>query len=254
MSLILMIMIANLVIGFSVGICGIAGFLLPIFYTDVCNFNLTTSLMLSFLAFAVSGALGTYNYQKIGNFNWKMAIKLGIFSILGGFLGSKANMLMSPSTAKQLLYFMVLFSGLMLILRKNNGKDLLEDTSNKVADNTILMFLIGCTVSVICSLTGGGGPILAVPFLVLLGVKTQIAVGVALWQSIFIAIPSFFNYASQVKLEDFKLAIIVIIISHAVGVFLGSKISHKIEPTKLKKFIAYLSIVVSIVLTFRLWI
>ena len=62
--------LANLLIGAFVGLCGVAGFLLPMFYTSVLKLDVAESLALSFAAFIVSGILGSVNYQKAGYSIW----------------------------------------------------------------------------------------------------------------------------------------------------------------------------------------
>ena len=58
---------ANMAVGGCIGICGIAGFLLPMLYTGGLGFDVTYALALSFLAFLVSGIIGSFNYYKAGN-------------------------------------------------------------------------------------------------------------------------------------------------------------------------------------------
>ena len=244
--------VANLIIGITVGLSGIAGFLLPIFYTDLLNYPLNLSLTLSFLAFSVSGIVGALNYKRLNNFNTKIAVKLSIASIVGAFIGSKINLLLDPMLAKRLLYGMILFSGLMLIKgnkEPNNGEINAED---KISKNTLLLFIVGVLTSIICSLTGAGGPILTVPILILLGIQTKTAIGIALFQSIFIAIPSILNYGSKIDVGNCWNMAIVIVISHAIGVLIGSKLTAKINHNILKKTIAYMTVVIAIFLFIKL--
>lgn len=248
------IILVNLFVGMSVGICGIAGFLLPIFYLSVLNYPLDVSLMLSFIAFFVSGIVGVFGYKKHNNLNIKIAIKLGIFSIIGAFIGSKINLLLNPIITKQLLYAMVLFSGLMLVFRKNKTTSIESSIKheNQISKNNLLLFAVGIISSTICSLTGAGGPVLVVPTLVLLGIRTQTAIGIALFQSIFIAIPSIINYGNKISLSPYYIIIIIIIIFHGIGVLIGSKISPRINHNILKKIIAYSTIFIAIFLFLRL--
>ena len=66
---------ANMAVGGCIGICGIAGFLLPMLYTGGLGFDVTYALALSFLAFLVSGVIGSRNYYKAGNLDIKMSVK-----------------------------------------------------------------------------------------------------------------------------------------------------------------------------------
>ena len=54
-------------VGLFIGWCGVAGFLLPILFTSACGLPVTESLLLSFLCFAVSGAIGSWNYHRRGS-------------------------------------------------------------------------------------------------------------------------------------------------------------------------------------------
>ena len=55
-------------VGLFIGWCGVAGFLLPILFVNACGLSVTESLLLSFLCFAISGAIGSWNYHRRGSF------------------------------------------------------------------------------------------------------------------------------------------------------------------------------------------
>ena len=101
---------ANMAVGGCIGICGIAGFLLPMLYTGGLGFDVTYALALSFLAFLVSGIIGSFNYYKAGNLDVKMSLKLGIGSLIGAIAGVFLQSMIEKSTAKTILYLVVLFS------------------------------------------------------------------------------------------------------------------------------------------------
>ena len=73
---ILIIGLANAAVGGCIGICGIAGFLLPMLYTGALGYDVTYALAMSFLAFLVSGLIGSWNYYKAGNLDISMSVKL----------------------------------------------------------------------------------------------------------------------------------------------------------------------------------
>ena len=119
---------ANMAVGGCIGICGIAGFLLPMLYTGVLGFDVTYALALSFLAFLVSGIIGSRNYYKAGNLDMAMSVKLGLGSLVGAVGGVFLQSLIEKSTAKTILYLVVLFSGASILVRMWNEKRK-EDTS-----------------------------------------------------------------------------------------------------------------------------
>lgn len=109
-------------VGECIGICGIAGFLLPMLYTGGLGFDVTYALALSFLAFLVSGVIGSRNYYKAGNLDIKMSVKLGIGSLIGAVGGVFLQSMIEKNTAKTILYLVVLFSGASILVRMWNEK------------------------------------------------------------------------------------------------------------------------------------
>ena len=86
MSMIL-ILLLNLLVGACIGLTGIAGFLLPMFYTGFLGMPAGESLALSFSAFLISGALGSVTYYRQGNLDLKPAVILSAGSLPGALAG-----------------------------------------------------------------------------------------------------------------------------------------------------------------------
>ncbi|MGB0166441.1 MAG: sulfite exporter TauE/SafE family protein [Luteibaculum sp.] len=64
------------------------------------------------------GALAVYNYYKTGNLNLKYAVVIAICFILGGYLGSKMSLAISPEKVKKIFGFFMLLVALKLIFTK----------------------------------------------------------------------------------------------------------------------------------------
>ena len=215
---------ANMAVGGCIGICGIAGFLLPMLYTGGLGFDVTYALALSFLAFLVSGIIGSFNYYKAGNLDVKMSLKLGIGSLIGAIAGVFLQSMIEKSTAKTILYLVVLFSGASILVR----------------------IFLGITTGAICSLSGAGGPVLVMPLLVACGVSARIAVGVALFDSVFIAIPACIGYLSRITWTEILGLLVLIVLTHGIGVWLGSRFAGQVPVQGLKIFVAVFSVCIAI--------
>lgn len=242
---IVVIALANLIVGGLIGICGIAGFLLPMMYAGVLNLPVTDSLTLSFLAFLVSGIIGSYNYHKKGNLDVGFSIRIGIGSFIGALFGVKLNLLIPQETVKLLLYIVVLLSGISILLKKDKSSDEGEEKKKGqegVLENTFLVLLLGLVTGTICSLSGAGGPILVMPLLVSMGMNIRTAVGVSLFDSVFIAFPAFIGYMSKSSGGEIWMFAVVCVIAHAAGVILGSTNAHRIKQRPLKMGVAVFSI------------
>ena len=256
---------ANMAVGGCIGICGIAGFLLPMLYTGGLGFDVTYALALSFLAFLVSGIIGSFNYYKAGNLEVRMSLKLGIGSLIGAIAGVFLQSMIEKSTAKTILYLVVLFSGASILVRMWNekrkadyvsAKKVISDGKNSassnpshpksIADHMGFLIFLGITTGAICSLSGAGGPVLVMPLLVACGVSARIAVGVALFDSVFIAIPACIGYLSRITWTEILGLLVLIVLTHGIGVWLGSRFAGKVPVQGLKIFVAVFSVCIAI--------
>lgn len=236
---------ANLVVGAFVGLTGVAGFLLPIVYTGPLSMGVTEGLALSFAAFIVSGALGSVNYKRAGNLDIPFGIRLSLGSLLGAVIGVKLNLIIPESMVKILLYVVVLLSGISILLRK----DRTEEEGNKgyvISDHLAATLVLGVVTGMICALSGAGGPVLVMPLLVILGIGIRTAVGVALFNSVFIGIPACIGYMMQCNMKSLLPVMAAALVFHGMGVTFGSRNAVRINQNLLKKGIAVFSILIAV--------
>lgn len=64
------------------------------------------------------GALAVFNYYKADSINFKYAFIIAICFIIGGYLGSKISLAISPEKVKKIFGVFMLFVALKLILSK----------------------------------------------------------------------------------------------------------------------------------------
>lgn len=245
-NLILMTVL-NLLVGACIGLTGIAGFLLPMFYTGFLGMGSSEALALSFAAFLISGVLGSVNYHKSGNLDMETAKILSLGSFIGALGGVKINLLIPEGTMKIILYLVVLLSGISILLRKD--KENAGDAKKK--RSPVFFLILGIVTGAICAASGAGGPVLVMPILTLLGIPAHTAVGISLFDSIFIALPAAIGYlhAAAGNKEVFIL-LPILLIAHGIGVFAGSKNATKINQKLLKQIVAVASIAIACIKLF----
>ena len=241
----MIVMAANLVVGAFVGLTGVAGFLLPIVYTSPLGMGVTEGLALSFAAFIVSGALGSVNYNKAGNLDIPFGIRLSLGSLAGAVLGVKLILIIPESTVKVILYVVVLLSGISILLRKDKSQEE-SGRAYVISDHLAATLILGFVTGAVCSLSGAGGPVLVMPLLVVLGIGIRTAVGVALFNSVFIGIPACIGYMMQCSVKDLLPVMAAALVFHGIGVVYGSRNAVKINQILLKKGIAVFSILIAI--------
>lgn len=238
----LIVILANLLVGGMIGLTGIAGFLLPMLYSGFMGMPAAQGMALSFFAFLISGVLGAWNYHRAKNLDVRLGLLISAGSLIGASLGVWLNLLMDESLVKRILYLVVLASGISILLRKDRDRK----TGGREKLPAWGMVVFGLVTGALCALSGAGGPILVMPLLVVLGVPVKTAVGVALFNSIFIAIPSCIGYSLQCDPGTFLSLLAVSMISHGAGVWAGSRNTSFLKPDPLKKGVAVFSVCIAV--------
>lgn len=242
------ILLLNLLVGACIGLTGIAGFLLPMFYTGFLGMAAGESLALSFSAFLISGVLGSVTYYRQGNLKLRPALILSAGSLPGALAGVWVNLLIPEDVMQKILYLVVLLSGISILLRRDRRADAPEKQVETAGGKAVLFFLLGAATGAVCAASGAGGPVLVMPLLTLLGFPAHTAVGISLFNSIFIALPAAGGYLWS-KAEDPGMFLVLIpaLIAHGIGVAAGSRNAEKINPAMLKRIVAVASIAIAAV-------
>lgn len=277
----LLIVAVNLIVGVCIGLTGIAGFLLPMFYTGFLGMPAVESLALSFAAFFISGALGSVNYFRSGNLDLKTAAVLSAGSLAGAVLGVNLNLLIPEEAIRLLLYLVVLLSGASILVReylarrgkaavgsasKTPGAGTAAGTDTTAGADTIaattpalrpapaaatarsaaLYLLLGLSTGAVCAASGAGGPVLVMPLLTTMGFPAHMAVGISLFDSIFIAIPSAAGYIAAARDMASLLSLLpLVLLFHGIGVLAGSRYAVRINQGVLKAIVAASSILIA---------
>lgn len=64
------------------------------------------------------GILAVINYAKTGNLNWKYALVLATVFIIGGYVGSKVTLALSPQLVKKIFGVIMIIAAFKLIFSK----------------------------------------------------------------------------------------------------------------------------------------
>lgn len=182
-----------------------------------------------------AGLLGTAAYVQSGELRTdegvRMAVALSIPGVIGALVGKRINALVSAPQFAFLLGAFVVAAGLLTWYRERYG------TGTEFVDVTtrtgmLAVCVVGFAVGVPGGLLGVGGPVLAVPLLVVLGVPLLPAVAAAQVQSIFIAGPATAAYLLDGAVSVPLVAVITV--PELVGIIVGWRIARRVEPKTLK--------------------
>lgn len=187
--------------------------------------------------FVATGLLGSLVYFQSGEFAQgharEMAMVLSATSVVGAVAGSQLNLVLPEAVFGYLLSLFVATIGAVIVYRERVGLK----PSNRIdavptRQRRILIGTIGFGIGVLGGLLGVGGPVVAVPMLVVLGVPMLVAVAVAQVQSIFI---SGFAAASYAVAGAVSIPVALLVgVPQLVGVVVGWKVAHLVDPHRLR--------------------
>lgn len=158
--------------GFLAGLLGVGGGMLfiPVIHEYLNNYNLTTdeivkyTLANSIALVFISGVSGTFRQYKMGTWDWKQSLQIGI---PGAFSSLAMSVLITQGEWYNKQRFQTVFLGFLLLSIGNMlfGKSKIE-TNNVVSStktNTLLPAFVGIIAGSVVSLSGLGGGIIMVP-------------------------------------------------------------------------------------------
>ncbi len=235
--------ILSVVIGITLGLIGGGGSILTVPIL-VYLFAVPAAEATSYSLFIVglTAAVGAFRHFRLGNLNLKTAFSFAIPSLVSLLL---IRQFLLPNIPQQLflmgtvlvtkdVLIMVVFAFLMIAasisMIKNN-----KSAVDEVNPSTSRLVIIGLFVGVITGFLGAGGGFLIIPALLFFaGLSMKKAVGTSL---LIIAINSLLGFIGDATAENFSIdySFLFIISGLAVaGMFIGTKLSTKIDGAKLK--------------------
>lgn len=187
-------------------------------------------------AFIGTGLVGSAAYLRSGELASPEAMRasavLSLTSIVGAFGGAKLNAFVEPRLFGILLGGFVIAAALIIFFRQRGG--LSTEKIMDLADKGALwkMAAVGIIVGLPGGLLGVGGPVLAVPLMVVLGVPMLLAVALAQVQSIFIALFATAGYLTAGVIKWYLVLLVGVPL--LVGTIGGWVVARRIQPARLK--------------------
>ncbi len=283
---IILVLILGLLTGFLAGMFGIGGgflatpFLIFIGIPPAIAVSTSTNQIISA---SISGLLA---HLRKGNVD----IKMGIFLVIGGFIGSTIGVFIFKLLQKSgnidvvIAIVYVVFLGIISVtMIRDSLRTLLEQkyglssvASNGKILNKILKFIdnmpyriyfpksgvmvsifvpiiLSCGIGILVALMGIGGGFLMIPAMVyLLRMPSFAVVGTSLFQIVFIASNATFLQAITNNNVDIVLASLMIV-SSAIGAQIGTRTGYKVNANSMRSILALMLLGVCIKMLFVLF-
>lgn len=192
----------------------------------------------SIVTHVATGMLATAAFWRSGQLRdprtRRIALVLAVAAVAGTPVGVALNSLASGRAFAIMLGVLVAVTGVLVWVRERRLKQVDPDAGSM--PRVAVTAVVGIVVALASGLFGIGGPMLAVPLLVLCGMPVLPALGAAQVQSVITAGIGTVSYAVQGAI-DWPLALLVGV-PEMVGVLLGWKIAHVVPARTLKYALA----------------
>lgn len=202
--------------------------LLPLSSAEVAG---TASAM-----FVATGVLGWVVYLRSGELrdpsDRRLAVVLCVGSVVGAVFGASLNVTMSRVVYGVLLGVFVLVVGGVIIYREVYSIEPWYVCDVSSVRGSIVVGVVGWGIGVVSGTLGVGGPVLAVPVLVVLGVPMLSAVAVSQVQSVWIAGAATAGYVLHGAVVWPLVGVLTVPL--LVGVYFGWRIAHRVSERRLK--------------------
>lgn len=241
------LIIIGIFAGFASGLLGIGGgfLIVPLQYFSLQYIGVNSDLAMlislgTSLAIIIPTAFsGAYRHTRTMKSIIKPSVQLGIFGIIGSFIGGFTASMLSSRVLE------IIFGCLLIFVTINNIININKEREDaKIPFNLLTSVIIGITVGFLSGLLGiGGGVFLIAILTALLGFSMIEAIGVS---SIFIsltAIGGFISYMISgwgVSTFPYSIGYVSLINFTFITLFsvpfasFGAKLAHKVPQKKLK--------------------
>jgi len=245
---------ASVLIGITLGLIGGGGSILTIpilVYLFQVNPKLATTYSLFIVGFTAS--IGAVSHYRMGNIKLKSAVLFAIPSLITIILVRKIILPLVPEIIfsgnsfilTKDIFIMAFFAILMIAASYSMIKKS-KDVAISALTNPLKVIIIGAVVGIITGFLGAGGGFLIIPALLFFtGINMKQAVGTSL---LIIAINSLFGFLGDIVngvVIDYTFLFTTAAFA-AMGIFIGTMLSKKIDGTKLKPAFGWFILVMGI--------
>jgi len=224
------LMLVALIVGVLIGAIGIGGVLLIPAINHLAGLSIHASMSTALFTFMFTGILGTFLFNRRRSIDWSIMPPLCLGAAVFGFFGAWANSKMDSGALAILLSSLIIGAGINTIFKRNSqGRPVFHQSPRK---QKIVLFVIGGVSGFGSGLTGVGGPVLSVPFMLLFGFNPLTVIGASQVIQVLAAVSGTAGNL-QFGSIDFRLAV-TLTVFEIVGVVFGVVMVHALSANYLR--------------------
>lgn len=243
----ILLLLAAFGVGALIGAVGIGGILLIPALTAFAGLGIHEAMATALFTFAFTGITGTVMFQRRGSIDWRITAPVCAGALPFAFVGAWLNSHTRPTVLALLLAAVIIFAGIYTLAAWRGMRDPTFHANQRL--QRALLVSIGAVSGLGSGWTGVGGPALSVPLMVLFGFPALPSIGASQVVQIIAALSGTLGNLNFGTV-NFSVAAAVTVLEIA-GVYVGARIAHAVSPGPLKRFVAWLCIVVGAFLVAR---
>lgn len=185
-------------------------------------------------SFLFTGILGTWLYQRRGTIDWRITAPVCVAALFFGFLGAAGAALVDPRPLAITIGIVIVAAGVYVLFPAR------ARARARTGEEKWLLTSVGAASGFGSGFSGAGGPLFAVPILVILGYVPLTAVATSqVLQIVAAASGSMENFRNG--FIDFRVALIITVFELA-GVIAGVRLAHVASALALRRLAAALCV------------
>jgi len=196
--------------------------------------------------FLFTGILGTWLYQRRGSIDWRIAVPVCGGAVVFGYLGASAAALVNPRPLSIIIAVVIISAGLYVFLPRVAGA---AHRDGRGTREQALLATVGAASGFGSGFSGAGGPLFAVPIMVILGYVPLTAVATSQVLQIIAAISGSLGNLRHGTI-DFTIAVVATVFE-LLGLIAGVRLAHVASPIVLRRLAGTLCILSGGFLLFR---
>lgn len=241
----LLAMVATIV-GFFIGAVGVGTVLLVPTFALVADLPIHSAAGTALFAGMFAGVWGTWLYARTGHMPWRLGLSVAAGSAIGSFPGARFAASLGSGTLTVVIAAIIVLAGLLSLRPVSTRVYTLEQRGGAL--EIAVLIAIGMLAGFGAGLSGAGGPVFAVPILLLLGYAS---LGVVASTAFFALSASVIASVSNAQFGfiDYEYGLWSVVFLFA-GQVLGVRFAHRASPLMLRRLAAGMCIVIGAGLAF----
>ena len=236
--------VLGIFVGVLIGGVGIGGVLLVPTLTYVFGVGVHEAIGAAMFSYLFSGMVGAVIYSRRRSINWTMAFWLFAGATPAAFAGAVLSSAIPARGLEFIIALLVLFAGVNALVTQ--GDDVREE---RILGGPALIG-IGAATGIGSALSGTGGPLILVPFLIWLKVPVLTAVGLS--QAVQLPIATLATAGNFLYGSVNIVVGVVLALTLMAGAAVGARIAHAVSRTTLRLVVAWVLVAVGIFIIARI--